>query len=220
MIAKPAILSLVALTALCGSAQATALFNSLGDASTGLYGIANTADGPEGASFSTQGSSVSNLQVQISAGLVSAANGGSFMIFLANNLTTGGAHPDTNPSDALAMLASSVSDSSLSTSSLETLSYTTHLSSALTANTRYWIVLEQNVNGTNAGWSGATNYTGTGVASEYYYAPGFGGAGPNTNGPFNMAVNDMGVPEPGSLSVLGIGLLGLATIVRRRRKAC
>jgi hypothetical protein len=91
----------------------------------------------------------------------------------------------------------------------------------------YFVVLTTTGQSNETGWnftssgpvaSGGLSYNSTGVTSQQSgsFAPGYSYFNPNDNVEFNLSSDQtLATPEPGSLVLLGSGLLGMGSIVRR-----
>ena len=85
----------------------------------------------------------------------------------------------------------------------------------LAGNTRYWV--EFVGSGSSAIWSYSEDQTALGVAGEY--CCNHTGLHPNVYWPYQMELSGSSVssvPEPGSLMLLGSGLLGIVGTLRKK----
>lgn len=177
---------------------------------------ANSGAGPLYNSFTT--SAAGDLVNQIQLVLNSSGDpndGGSFIISVVGDSF---GSPDLGTIVATSGL---VSDSVLSTDSFNGGIYTWTFSAvALDPSTTYWVMLEDACNpdgpggqctASSAQWAFAVDATGVGVAGNQW--------GDTTGFTLNSDLNppfEMTVPEPATLSVLGLGLLGLGYFRRRQ----
>ncbi|MGA3402950.1 MAG: PEP-CTERM sorting domain-containing protein [Acetobacteraceae bacterium] len=212
-----------------GSASAQQiLFDNLNVSQSGSYlAVANydqTGDGPLAASFLTGPTGKIN-DVQLLLGGDPTNTDGAIQIALFSDA---GYVPD-----ALVAQIGTLDDKNLLNSGSFTVYDFPVAIVGLSADTRYWIELSD-LNGDPASdptsilWSLAADATGTGVMAEWWY--GDGAAYPNWyNNPldyqdsgnpfggdtaFQMLVS---APEPASMSLVGLGLVALGAVRRRRR---
>jgi hypothetical protein len=92
----------------------------------------------------------------------------------------------------------------------------------------YYVVLTTTNQGNETGWNftsngpvatGGLSYNGTGITSQQSgsFAPGYSYFNPNDNVEFNLTSDQtLATPEPGSLFLLGSGLIGAGSFVRRK----
>lgn len=199
--------AVVAFAALCSCmfaipAQAAAInFNNVTAATAGTDSVASV--GPLADSFSTAEYGTTLNQVSVKLLADTPSDGGSVRLQLLSNSSN-------NPGAVLTTLGT-FADSSLSTSLANyTLTVTTPF--GLTANTRYWI--EMVSTGSSAAWAWSFDETGPGVSNQFL-SNAFGTFANIGNSPYQMQVVTAS-PEPSTLAIMGIGLVGVAAAIRRR----
>lgn len=183
-------------------ANASVLYDSL----TGIPSIGELSITPFSAdSFSTQ-----TTAEKLTSVVLSLKNDGSNQV----GTTTLNLLNDNNINPGSNLLTIATINNSALTSSLANYTYTLATPYILTANTRYWIELNDGGNST-VQWSYEADNSGVGVANEYsfwqstlYPNDAFATVIP-PGGPFQLQVNATAVPEPltvlGALTALGLG---------------
>ena len=201
-------LALVAgLMVLSLTAQADILYNDLG--STTFTGDPVQSFGPSYNSFSTGASAFSLTDVMLRLDKTSDSSGSISVGLYADS--------GNNPGGALVSIGT-LMDSSL-TNSQANYDLTLTTPYTLAANTRYWIGLTGNNNGSSAEWDWTMDQSGTGVAGEFHSSKTLGTF---ANGwPYQMEVSGRAsqlnpVPEPSSVILL-ITMLGSCTFLAGRR---
>jgi hypothetical protein len=182
--------------------------------------------GPEGDSFSTGASQLLITSVVLKLRGVHDSDSFNLSLFSDNDtMCVPGPSCSGGPLSLLYTIAT-VSDNSLSTTSLANYAFPLASPQTLAANTRYWI-MASSTNGSRTLWSYTEDLSGVGVAGEFN-DDAFS-LGPNSNEkgclvgpskanvctPFQMEI--IATPEPNGLGILSIGLAGLAGLIRRRK---
>jgi hypothetical protein len=196
----------ISLLALSGMANASAIYNNLYSANAGVDPLTNWGP-PLFDSFSTGPSGFNLADVKL---LLEGAptSPGSFTAAVYSDSSTA--------PGALLYTIGTLSDSALS-SSLSVVDFTLASPDYLAANTRYWLVLNT-TNNSSAEWGWSFDQSALGVAGEYF---GHGtSVYPNTaSGPYQMELSSSSaVPEPTTMLLLGLGLIGVAGVRRKFQK--
>lgn len=203
-----ALASALGLASFVGPAKADVLFNNLGFAGTGSDPVSSVLFD----SFSTgaQGVALTSLSFQLSAS--NPADAGQVGVALFSD--QGGA-----PNTVLRRLGV-IADSSLSTTpSILQLAGFTPI--ALSADTRYWVRLAQlGSTASSAVWLYDNSSRGTGVATQFSLnTTNVQGVTSNLSGASVYLMGSTAVPEPGSIALLMVGLVGAGLSVSRRKSA-
>jgi hypothetical protein len=190
------------------AAHAAVVYDNMFQANTPiLAGDPLSDDQPLGASFTTGSSGVLGA-IHLALELNAAADDGAFLVSVVPDA---GNTPDLTPGNAL-WTSSSILDSSFTANTpggyWDPALDPTAAGVGLAAGTRYWVVLNGDPDSV-VSWDYVTtpDTSGIGVAGELWYSA--GATGPNETGPYVMSVDVTAAPEPVSLAIFGLGLVGL-----------
>lgn len=200
----------LALSVVCATqAQTNVLYNSLSSVADEIYGPnAVVTYGTVGDSFSTGANSFSLTDIQVLLGNGGTNGTGNTYFSLYNNVT--GNLPGTTLLDSIG----TVNDSQL-TSANQVFDLTLSTPYDLAPDTRYWIVATSDSTSKDL-WAYTSDFSGPGVADEYFELTGTSYANTGNGGPFSLSVLSIApVPEPATLALAGLGALAL---LGRRRK--
>lgn len=213
--------SVLALTSPAAQAATQFLFYNLDEVASGTYSAAGPSapafgNGPLGQQFVTQGAaSVWNLALSLSA----VDDAGSIIVTLNAD--------DSNAPGAVIATLGTLTDSEIANGT-NPFGWS-GLNVPLLAGTSYWIIVSdllgpeppQDGVQTSVQWDaagdGSDSVNGTNPGATYTFADGSAQA-PGDPAPFIMSVSIETVPEPATLAILGVGLLGLGVLNRRRNR--
>jgi hypothetical protein len=191
-----------------GAARADVLFSNIGFGST----VSNPVSQVLYDSFSTGSYGVSLTSVSLKLEASNPSDTGAVVVALYSNLS------GSNTPDGSIQRLGKIFDSSLTSSptiiQLDAFPYT-----ALAANTRYWIQVRQlGSTPSSASWVYDNSYLGTSVSTEYSLdTVNVAGVTANDSGSNVYLMRVTGIPEPRSVALLLVGLVGTGLALLRRR---
>ncbi len=202
---KVAIILLATLLCLASTANADVIYDNLGSFNADVDPIASF--GPLANSFSTGPSGFTLADVQLLLTLNNLPPTGSVSVALYSDSST-------SPGNLLLNIGT-LNDSALS-SALSVFDFPLASTYTLTANKRYWLEV-YSLDNSAAWWGWSLDQSAIGVAGEYFYNLDVPAS--NEYGPYQMKLSDTSaVPEPTTMLLLGLGLIGLAGVRRKFQK--